>query len=73
MPKLIKATVIYSTDSTDSKDSKFFGIVDKKYLKVLSGDFTGEWHVAPAVLGGLVLIVLVFISCLCWKGDTKKR
>lgn len=58
---------------SDSKDSKFFGIVDKKYLKVLSGDFTGEWHVAPAVLGGLVLIVLVFISCLCWKGDTKKR
>ena len=55
------------------EDSKLWGIIDKKYLKVFSGDFSGEWYVAPAVLGALIIILLVFIVCLCRRGRKKKR
>ena len=55
------------------EDSKLWGIIDDKYLKVFRGDFTGEWYVAPAVLGALVIILVLFIVCLCRRGRKKKR
>lgn len=56
-----------------SEPVKLWGIIDYRYLKVFSGDFTGEWYVVPSVLGLIVILLLVFIVCLIRRAATKKR
>lgn len=76
-----KPVACYSTLKKDnsfflffiSEPVKLWGIIDYKYLKVFSGDFTGEWYVVPSVLGPIVILLLVFIVCLIRRAATKKR
>lgn len=77
-----KSVACYSTLKKDnsffflffiSEPVKLWGIIDYKYLKVFSGDFTGEWYVVPSVLGPIVILLLVFIVCLIRRAATKKR
>ncbi|KAL9984247.1 hypothetical protein ACROYT_G006520 [Oculina patagonica] len=61
------------TDDGEADTEKLWGIIDYKYLKVFSGDFTGEWYIAPAVLAPAVILFLVLIVCIIRQKRKGKR
>ncbi|KAL9984235.1 hypothetical protein ACROYT_G006508 [Oculina patagonica] len=64
---------IVSDGAGEADTETLWGIIDHKYLKAFSGDFTGEWYIAPAVLAPAVILFLVLIICIIRQKRKGKR